>query len=449
MSVQEITRQQISGIRLAFAHLMPGCGVEAQVMDQSSFSHAYPVAQLQQSVGRVLGDYEATLWTRLPTDHIGVFTMRRELVPFSEAERDLLAGFTKTLRAVPFVTDEQHIHRAELIANSHAFERMLTTQYIQGESPSGAAFWTPDYIVSQLQDLAFKRYEGQSSVSGFLIVAHPEAYIRRNVEPSCYDFEPFPEPISVQEPFFEHPASYRYVDGRAAFYLIDRALRVYGLVRCTDPTRFSRTARAAHEHMEPLLDGDPTKAWAGYIGDNEDVNVVVTRHKHLRWLNAHWHFVDQYHLFHALKQHGVASAEVDDLVAVLLAISNMRRGTLILIPDDENRLPPTAGYIDNSELGRTLYQSLQGQLISTLRTRQAAIGMLTSDGLTTIARSGRVLNCGEIMRVEGVVDERQQAGGGRTQAAVAASRYGLVLKISEDGPISFYKDGREQISIVF
>jgi DNA integrity scanning protein DisA with diadenylate cyclase activity len=134
---------------------------------------------------------------------------------------------------------------------------------------------------------------------------------------------------------------------------------------------------------------------------------------------------------------------------VLLAISDMRRGTLILIPDDEERLPPTAGHIDNSKIGRTLYQLLQGQLISTLRTRQAAVGMLTSDGLTTIARSGCVLNCGEIVHMGEVDDTLRQAGGGRTQAAIAASRYGLVIKISEDGPISFYKDGREEISIVF
>jgi len=59
-----------------------------------------------------------------------------------------------------------------------------------------------------------------------------------------------------------------------------------------------------------------------------------------------------------------------------------------------------------------------------------------------------VLNCGEIVHM-GEADPLRQAGGGRTQAAIAASRYGLVIKISEDGPISFYKDGREQISIVF
>jgi hypothetical protein len=450
MSVQELTRQQILGIRLAFAHLMPGCDVSAEVMDRSSFSRArLPDQRDGPQAGRNLGRYEATLWAALPTGRIGVFTVRRELVPFSEAEEELLACFAETMRAIPFVADEQQSHRAELIANSHAFERMLATQYLQGVPQSGTAFWTPDYIVSQLQDLAFKRYEGQPSMSGFLIVAHPDAYVQRKIEPSCYDFDPFPEPFSVQEQFFEHPASYRYVDGRTAFYLIDRTLQVRGLVRCTDPARYSQTARAAHEHLEPLLEADATKAWAGYIGENDDVNIVVTPHKHLRWLNAHWHFVDQYHLFHALERHGVASTEIDDLVAVLLAISDMRRGTLILIPDDEEHLPPTAGYIDNSKIGRTLYQLLQGQLISTLRTRQAAVGMLTSDGLTTIARSGCVLNCGEIVHMGEADNTLRQAGGGRTQAAIAASHYGLVVKISEDGPISFYKDGREQISIVF
>ena len=75
--------------------------------------------------------------------------------------------------------------------------------------------------------------------------------------------------------------------------------------------------------------------------------------------------------------------------------------------------------------------------------------VLITDGLTTVAKSGRVLECGQIIRVkENLSAHWQRAGGGRTQAALAASRYGLVIKISEDGPISFFEDGREQIRIV-
>jgi hypothetical protein len=87
--------------------------------------------------------------------------------------------------------------------------------------------------------------------------------------------------------------------------------------------------------------------------------------------------------------------------------------------------------------------------MSALRRERSAIGMLTSDGMTTLGKSGHILGCGEIVRIERVSEDQQRAGGGRTQAAMTASRYGLVIKISEDGPISFFRDGREQIRIVF
>lgn len=67
-----------------------------------------------------------------------------------------------------------------------------------------------------------------------------------------------------------------------------------------------------------------------------------------------------------------------------------------------------------------------------------AIGLLSSDGLTTISRNGEILGCGEIISISG---DGGLAGGGRTQAALRASKYGLAIKVSEDGPISFYRRG--------
>ena len=71
---------------------------------------------------------------------------------------------------------------------------------------------------------------------------------------------------------------------------------------------------------------------------------------------------------------------------------------------------------------------------------------MTSDGLTTIGRSGMVLGAGDIINLQS--SNKNISGGGRTQAAISASSFGLAVKVSEDGPISIFKDGALQIRFI-
>lgn len=121
----------------------------------------------------------------LPGAQVARFTAARSLIPFSEAERHLLEHFAQTVRGVPFAARDAVGHQAELVANAHAFERMLTAQYLRDEPRSGLPFWAPELIISQLQNLAFSHYEGQSCSSGFVVAADPERYAAQQLGPSC------------------------------------------------------------------------------------------------------------------------------------------------------------------------------------------------------------------------------------------------------------------------
>jgi hypothetical protein len=65
------------------------------------------------------------------------------------------------------------------------------------------------------------------------------------------------------------------------------------------------------------------------------------------------------------------------------------------------------------------------------------------DGAIVTNRSATLLAFGAILRhqPEPGLDENAVEGG-RTTAAIAASRYGHVLKVSEDGLVSYYSAGR-------
>jgi hypothetical protein len=64
--------------------------------------------------------------------------------------------------------------------------------------------------------------------------------------------------------------------------------------------------------------------------------------------------------------------------------------------------------------------------------------ILAIDGATVLTHKGRIVTAGAIVSVPG-----GSKGGGRRAAAEALSKYGFALKISADGPITGFKDGKE------
>jgi DNA integrity scanning protein DisA with diadenylate cyclase activity len=63
------------------------------------------------------------------------------------------------------------------------------------------------------------------------------------------------------------------------------------------------------------------------------------------------------------------------------------------------------------------------------------------DGAIVVDTDGRLLAAGAILRHPPSEEELEQGGiieGARTTAAMTASRFGPVLKVSEDGDITFY-----------
>jgi DNA integrity scanning protein DisA with diadenylate cyclase activity len=64
------------------------------------------------------------------------------------------------------------------------------------------------------------------------------------------------------------------------------------------------------------------------------------------------------------------------------------------------------------------------------------------DGSVMLDRDSKLLAFGAILRHSPAVDQNEEIGeGGRTAAAIGASRFGHVLMVSEGGQLSFYQNG--------
>jgi DNA integrity scanning protein DisA with diadenylate cyclase activity len=149
-----------------------------------------------------------------------------------------------------------------------------------------------------------------------------------------------------------------------------------------------------------------------------------------------------------LQAFGVEAETAKTINGLLRSLSRQRRGALLLVVPADGVPPDVVGHIDTSSVGDQIRGSVVGTTLEQLAANRSAAGLLSTDGMTTIDTAGTVLQAGVIVSLAnaGISDG---GGGGRTQAARAASRNGLVLKVSEDGPISLFRDGHEIVKLQY
>lgn len=438
---------KMAAISKALQELIPGSAIQQSFCSGDELRDLVPNAPTERrsKPGAHIRPELAIFWHPLVNNRICIFRMSRFL-PFTSRERNLLGYVASTLDSLrrPSEGMSRTARSAERVMTREAFTSVLTSRYVRGKK-SGSTFYAPALVISLLQRLSFQKYEGQQCSSGFVYASGPPR-LGESSEVEPYRLEKFREPVQLADTFFEAPGSHRYVDGRNGFYLFNNALKVYGVVRCVRPAEFSRAKRAVNAHLTPLLEVGRGKRWVALVGSNADVRVVFRHGGVLKWSGGSWTLSDPSLPLSVLLDEGLERGLAEDVLSTLLAISDMRLGTVLLIARDPQKRPTPAGRIDDSSLGQNLLACFQRRQFRELVGERLAFGLLTSDGLTTISRDGEVLGCGEIIAVQSG-GAASTTGGGRTQAAVNASKHGLAIKVSEDGPVSFFREGRKILAM--
>jgi hypothetical protein len=291
-----------------------------------------------------------------------------------------------------------------------------------------------------LQDLSFRYYEDKRCSSGFYYTEDVPGFLSQ-IGKTNFQFYPFEQPLDFYFGMFDAPASFRYVDGRNSYYVVDRDLKLHGIVRLSNPDSYSLVSRLRNQHLKGLLHDMPGRPWVAFVGLREEVYVIVNPDLQLKWNRNHWLLRDRDLIFRVLDRFGLEQGLQELFVSLLFALSEGGIGASILIPDDPKRLPKAVGKIDHTDIGDHLRRMIQKSSIVDLNATNSLLGILGSDGLTTISREGVILSCGDIIDITEAALLRSQ-GGGRSQAGIAASFFGLSIKISQNGPLSFYFHGK-------
>lgn len=176
---------------------------------------------------------------------------------------------------------------------------------------------------------------------------------------------------------------------------------------------------------------------------NGEIKIFSGGVQAFHFLEGRWRVTDlreKYREFHLAIGDTVLAQR---LFTVALNLAEHRRGGLFVVLDHDETAP---GLVAPEDLLASQAPGLSRRVHYLLRQKSVTELELTVlqsiarvDGGIVMDRSGRLLAFGAILRTTGEPMAAQE--GGRTTAAVYASRFGLALKISEDGALSFYRGG--------
>ena len=312
-------------------------------------------------------------------------------------------------------------------------------------------------VIEMLRVAALSSYENRPISTGVVLLGG--------------DFDPCRPELSTGR---EHPPSYmealasiksfyRLADGVRTVFLADADGRLLDII---DIDRWSRQlcpdkildvpgANAYQPHARATFEQGSVCV---VLSPSRDINVFAEGAQVFSFHSAAWHLLDlkaKYELWADSVMNPVLALR---LFQVALDLADAREGALfVVLRDPDEAAPQLVAPADRLDIAialdapgggtvsrREILHVLEGRTVTDLD--PSVLSTLASlDGAIVVDREGRLLAAGAILR-HPQSDELSQGGfieGARTTAATAASKFGPVLKVSEDGEITFYD--RERI----
>jgi hypothetical protein len=309
-------------------------------------------------------------------------------------------------------------------------------------------------IIELLRVAALSSYENRPISTGVLLLGTSEDPLRPGIALTS-TAPAYTESLTTIKSF------YRLADGMRTVFLANSEGRLLDLIdierwggqACRNQILQVPCAKAFQAHARATLQNGHICA---VLSPSREIKVFAEGAELFTFRGARWHLLDlqaKYRLW--------AEAVGDDALAMrifqtALDLADTREGALFVVTREADtavsqlvapadRLDSLhANIADGSGPSRLdLLHLLEGRSITDLDPNVLA-ALASLDGAIVMDRAGRLLAAGAILRHPST-PESEKSGvveGARTTAALAASRFGPVLKVSEDGIITFFDGER-------
>lgn len=312
-------------------------------------------------------------------------------------------------------------------------------------------------IIEMLRVAALSSYENRPISTGVLLLGG-------DFDPCRPDLVTGRErPPSNMQALSSIKSFYRLADGVRTIFLADADGHLLDII---DIDRWSRQlapdkildvpgANAYQAHARATLE---QRSVCAVLSPSRDIKVFAEGSEVFSFHSAAWHLLDLKAKYELWAEAVMNAPLALRLFQVALDLADAREGALfVVLRDPEESAPQLIAPADRLDLPlrvevpgagtvsrREILDLLQGRTVTDLD--PSVLSTLASlDGAIVVDRQGSLLAAGAILRhppteelAEGIFIE-----GARTTAAMAAGKFGPVLKVSEDGEITFYD--RERI----
>lgn len=317
---------------------------------------------------------------------------------------------------------------------------ITVARFLRGDRSKG--FWPIQQLIQLLKNLSYQRYEGKPATTGFLVHRTTEPALCKMLKSRKHVFIPLQPHQSITPTFLDNPLTYRFIDGNNLFFITTIQMQVTGILRTSASILQTDIERLTQREMFSLVRRSGSGAFAVTVNEVSEIEVLISPAKLLVRRKGIWAIFDP-DIFRSFLGGNMDQETVDDLLWTVYAVSKLRHGTVILMHTGTARHLATLkkGSVGGDDpIGRLLISRVKGQGIAELKHSGTLLRILSSDGMTVLDMHGKLLDAGFIIDTSHA--REMVTGGGRTTAAIAASFFGKVIKVSQDGPIELYQDGR-------
>jgi len=413
-------------IRPAVSSLLGGAVVELSVSNSEQQADSSGDGRLLQPV--------------VIEDRAYLFSAIRSGLPFTKTElkfcHELLTAFSGLYSGFKLEGYAAHF-RTALLAS---IMDITVARFLRGDSSKG--FWPIQQLIQLLKNLSYQRYEGKPATTGFLVHRTTEPALRKTLKARGHSMFPLQPHQHIAPTFLDNPLTYRFIDGNNLFFIATIQMQVIGILRTSATALQTDIERLTQREMFSLVRRSGSGAFAITVNEVSEIEVLISPAKLLVRRKGVWAIFDP-DIFRSFLGNDMDQETVDDLLWTVYAVSKLRHGTVILIHDGTARqlAPLKKGSVGGDDpIGRLLISRVKGQGIADLKQSGTLLRILSSDGMTVLDTHGKLLETGFIIDTSHA--REMVTGGGRTTAAIAASFFGKVIKVSQDGPVELYQDGR-------
>ena len=368
------------------------------------------------------------------------FTAYRAMLPFTRTEedfcRELLTAFSALYSGFQQEGYTAHF-RTALLAS---IMDITVARSLRGDHSKG--FWPIQQLIQLLKNLSYQRYEGAPATTGVIVYRTTPTALRKLLRERQHTLIPVQPYENISPIFFDNPLTYRFVDGTNLFFVANIQMQVTGVMRTSPALVRTDVERLTQREIFSIVRRAGKGAFAVTVNDSSEIEILISPARLLVRRKGIWAIFDP-DIFRSFLAGSINMEAIDELIWTVYALSKERHGTVILIYALGKRKLAALkkGSVGGDDrVGRLLIGRVKGRAIGDLKQAGILLRILSADGMTVFNTNGKLMETGFIIDTSHA--REVVTGGGRTTAASAASCFGKVIKVSQDGPIELYQDGR-------